>query len=54
MSLPLVRQLHDVTCIDMLGHVQDDDEEGINTSTYRDETPLDIKRAAIEMLPRLM
>lgn len=46
--------VHDVTRIDMLGHVQDDDEESINTSTYRDETPLDIKRAAIEMLPRLM
>jgi integrase len=46
--------VHDVTRIDLLGHVQDDDEEGTNTSTYRDETPLDIKRAAIEMLPRLM
>ena len=45
---------HDVTRIDILGHVHDDDEEGTNTSTYRDETPMDIKRAAIEMLPRLM
>lgn len=43
-----------VTRIDILGHVGSDQKENTNTSTYRDETPLEIKRAAIERLPRLL
>ncbi|WP_155846187.1 hypothetical protein [Celeribacter ethanolicus] len=44
----------DVTRTDIIGHIDNDEKEGTNTSTYRDETPLSVKRDAIERLPRLM
>ncbi|SEL00113.1 hypothetical protein SAMN04488032_109133 [Pacificibacter marinus] len=43
-----------VTRTDLVGHIDNDEKEGTNTSTYRDETPLSVKREAIEKLPRLM
>ncbi|WP_297755303.1 hypothetical protein [uncultured Shimia sp.] len=44
----------DVTRTDLVGHIHSEGDESINTSTYRDETPLHVKRDAIEKLPRLM
>ncbi len=46
--------VHDVTRTDLVGHIDSNGNESINTSTYRDETPLRVKRDAIEKLPRLM
>lgn len=48
------RDVHDVTRTDLVGHIDSNGNESINTSTYRDETPLHVKRDAIEKLPRLM
>ncbi|WGW02856.1 site-specific integrase [Tropicibacter oceani] len=45
--------VHKVTRLDLLGHVEGSDDQDTNTSTYRDDTPLSIKREAIEKLPRL-
>lgn len=48
--------VHEVTRFDLLGHVSDEDDDGkaaVNTSTYRDETPIAVKAAAIELLPRI-
>ena len=49
--------VHEVTRFDIVGHVSDDREEdrktAVNTSTYRDDTPMAIKAAAIEKLERL-
>ena len=49
--------VHEVTRFDIVGHVSDDDEDdrktAVNTSTYRDDTPMAIKVVAIEKLERL-
>jgi integrase len=49
--------VHEVTRLDLLGHVSDDDDSpqkpSVNTATYRDETPMSVKAAAIERLPRV-
>jgi integrase len=56
--------VHDVTRVDLLGHVESDDDDpknpkkahakrSINTSTYRDDVPMSIKHIAIKKLPRL-
>jgi hypothetical protein len=49
--------VHEVTRFDILGHVSDDGEDDrktvVNTSTYRDDTRMAIKSAAIERLERV-
>ncbi len=50
--------IHEVTRLDLLGHVEDDGDgkkqgRSINTTTYRDETPIEIKKMAIDKLPRM-
>ena len=47
------REVHEVTRFDLIGHVEGSEGQNTNTSTYRDETPMAIKREAIEKLPRL-
>jgi integrase len=46
-------EVHEVTRFDLIGHVEGSEGQNTNTSTYRDETPMAIKREAIEKLPRL-
>ncbi|WP_114292563.1 hypothetical protein [Pseudosulfitobacter sp. DSM 107133] len=50
--------IHEVTRLDLLGHVEgggDDNKRAssINTTTYRDDTPIKIKKKAIDKLPRI-
>ena len=56
--------VHEVTRVDLLGHVEADDDDpkspkkahanrSINTTTYRDDVPMSIKHEAIKKLPRL-
>ncbi|MFW2587315.1 hypothetical protein [Sagittula sp. SSi028] len=47
------KEIHEVTRLDLLGHVEGSEDQNTNTLTYRDETPIAIKRTAIEKLPRL-
>lgn len=42
------------TRMDLIGHVDHDGDKSVSITTYRDETPLSIKQAAIECLPRLL
>lgn len=48
--------VHEVTRLDILGHTHDDAGGGksaVNTGTYRDDTPMEVKALAIAQLPRL-
>lgn len=47
------KEIHEVTRLDLLGHVEGSEDQNTNTSTYREETPMAIKHEAIEKLPRL-
>lgn len=48
-----IAEVHAVTRLDLLGHIDKGEDANINTAVYRDESPMEIKRRAVECLARL-